>query len=90
MSHASLLTMFWWTLENLFCDRMILLKSVMRIQNVLVSHASLLTMFWWTSENLFCDRMIINIKICDDYPEFFDVTYESFDYALVDIRKFIL
>ena len=29
------------------------------------------------------------IKICDEDPEFFDVTCESFDYALVDIRKFI-
>ena len=51
--------MFWWTLENLFCDRMIMSKSVMRTWNVLMSHASLLTMLWWTLENLFCDRMIM-------------------------------
>ena len=30
------------------------------------------------------------IKICDEDPEFFDVTCESFDNVLVDIRKFVL
>ena len=30
------------------------------------------------------------IKICDENPECFDVTCESFDNALVDIRKFVL
>ena len=30
------------------------------------------------------------INICDEDPEFFDVTCESFDNVLVDIRKFVL
>ena len=34
--------------------------------------------------------MILFIKICDEDPECFDVTCESFDNVLVDIRKFVL
>jgi len=30
------------------------------------------------------------IKICDEHPECFDVTCQSFDNVLVDIRKFVL